>query len=143
MYMKEFEINTIKEVNKVLARFASDCVESCGIDWEDKANSKHINRCVNKMEENLKNIMDYIDLEEFSCEALEMLGFVQFLTGIMLIPRYLLNALPEGTKILTIHREPKTIGKDNINKTTRNGCIAYGIRNNEIKEILKNLDIED
>ena len=138
--MYEFELNTIKEVNKVLARFGSDCVESCGIGWDSNANSKHINRCVNKMEEDLKNVMDYVNLEEFSCEALEMLGFMNFLSGIMLIPRYMMNALSEGTKVFSIYGEPKTIGKDAIDKTTRNGCIAYGIRNNEIKEMLKDLD---
>ena len=143
--MKEFEINTIKEISKILSHFVSNSIEFAGLD-KDKFNFKNINNRLNKMEKDLKPILEKVNLEEFSCEALEAIGFTSVCNNsIMLIPKYLLNSFSEDdeTEVFSIYTgEFFYTTEDDIIEGTRNGCVPHGIKNNEIKELMKTTEPE-
>lgn len=132
--MKEFEFIAIKETNKALARFASEYLES------DHDNSKFCEGFEveeKRLRDALKDIFNHLDLNEFSCEALESLGFMRWQCSIMLIPRYLVSIIPDGTEVIDIFGESHIIGDYEFSTDIRFGCVAFGVRNNEIKELMK------
>lgn len=69
-----------------------------------------------------------IDLTRYTSDALSKLGFKKWdeNSGLMLIPLWAINIIPEGTVVRTINGEERIVGQSKLNNDVRFGCLAYG-----------------
>ena len=82
----------------------------------------------------MKGLQSYIksniDIINADKDTLLKLGFIPFSIDnkeYMLVPLYIYDIIPDGTKFISIFGEIKTKGVDYIDNAVRLGCIAYGI----------------
>lgn len=93
-----------------------------------KGNSNLVNEAYNHF---VSEIQQLIDFSNVGKEELESLGFTFYKlrdnSYIMLIPIYILPAIPKGTEIKSVFGKKVVVGVGNIDLDTRGGYIAYGI----------------
>ncbi|MET1174386.1 hypothetical protein [Paenibacillus amylolyticus] len=103
---------------------------------EFKSLDHHRREIAESMEQLLLEIKArQINFETSSRDELENLGFT-FLkaengASMMLIPLYILSAIPEGTEVINLKGTKLYIGIDYLDDDHRGGFLAYGI---ELKE---------
>lgn len=92
--------------------------------WSDEFSRKENAKALYKLQEKFEGF----DFFACSREELFELGFGTWdNNGLMLIPLYLYDAIPDGTVLKSIMGETAVKGTDEIDLDVRFGCIAYGI----------------
>lgn len=99
---------------------------------EFKSLDHHRREIAESMEQLLLEIKaSQINFETSSRVELENLGFTfrkaENGASMMLIPLYILSAIPKGTRILNLNGSKLCIGIDHIDDDHRGGYLAYGI----------------
>lgn len=104
-------------------------------DWSEDTRKKEIDNSFKILNEQFSKI----DFTKCTKDELLSLGFSEFCdfdcepNGLMLIPIWLYDALPDGIELRSILNYNVIKGKDYIDLDTRGGYLAFGIKINEIK----------
>lgn len=94
--------------------------------WEDAFSRKWIVDGLEKSYEAMRE--QQYDFTSWTKEDLQAIGFMEWQNNIMLIPLYILPALPEGIELIDINDGKHILGTDRIDLDVRYNCIAYGIQ---------------
>jgi len=113
--------NIGKTMSHALSKLAKYVVYSDVSDEESRKESKGI------LEYVVSSIRG-IDIPKCSKEDLNALGFYQCTTNmnLYLMPLWIFGAIKEGTELVDVDGNHVIVGKDEIDLTTRYGCIKYG-----------------
>lgn len=95
--------------------------------WSDEFKCKEVKKSMDKFVEELKKHIDFSNLTEEDCRELRFKRWDEE-SDIMLIPLYLVPAIPIGTTLTSISGEDVIYDGHNIDLDIRFGCIAYGIK---------------
>ena len=76
----------------------------------------------------------HLDLHDMTKEDLMLLGCQPIKSGLMLLPMYLYEGLPNGTELVTLSGKKCVVGVDKLNSDTRGGLLAYGVYPKEVEE---------
>ena len=113
-------------ITNAFVTFAKKCAEITSYDWDNEF--KKIKKINEKgLQSYIKSNIDIINADK---DTLLKLGFIPFSVDnkeYMLVPLYIYDIIPDGTKFISIFGEIKTKGVDYIDNAVRLGCIAYGI----------------
>ena len=116
-----------KTIYKIMTDYRHDISENLRQRYSDQECRIKVKDSTDKM---LKKIKKLIPWENMTKEVVEKLKFSYYdEKNLYLVPVYLVDALPEGTKILPYNSEQEiTVGTDKLDKEERGGFLLYGIK---------------
>lgn len=116
-----------KHASRLMSRYMAFQCQKYEYDWNEDLNGQ---QAYTQFHDAMKDLnVDFNSLTEVDAYVL---GLTEYKAGkvgdIYLIPIHLFNVLPKGTVLYDINGEKVTVGTSYIDKDTRGGYIAYGVK---------------
>ena len=107
--------------------------------WSEGYARKELTEILSNIANTLKPRWE--EIKNLPRETLLNIGFMSWDGKTLLIPLWLLKALPDGEVVTCINDKSYTVGVDDIDDDTRYGCIPYGIFKPDEREGAENESI--